>query len=77
MGAADISASDMDRGCDHLLWGDHMHQKADSGDIRDRVGGAHLVEVDLLDGLSVDVGLGLGDQAVDCHDVVLYLFREV
>ena len=36
-----------------------------------------LVEVDLLDGLSVDVGLGLGDQAVDCHDVVLYLFREV
>ena len=29
--------------------------KADSSDIHDRVGGAHLVKVDLLDGLSVDV----------------------
>ena len=77
MCTADVSASDMDWGCDDLLWGEHMHSEADSGDIRDRVCGSDLVEMDLLDGLSMDMRLRLGNQMVNRNNIFFDLIRQI
>ena len=48
-----------------------------AGDVRDRVGGADLVKVDLLDSLSMDVGFRLGDQLINGYNIRFNLFRKV
>ena len=54
-----------------------MHQQADSGDVRDGVHGAHLVEVDLRDGHTVDQALRFGDQPIDRQDICPNFLRKV
>ena len=77
MGTMDMAASHMDRRGDDLIRSQFMEQEAYARNICHRIHGAYLMEMDLVHRHSVGMGLGLGDQAVDCHDVVLYLFREV
>ena len=70
VGAADLAAPYVDRGYDDSVRSEAVHEEADGGHIGDGVHGSDLMEVDLVDRGSVGVALGLGDEAVDRHDVV-------
>ena len=67
----------MNRGNDHLIRSNLVHQQADCRDIRNGIHGSHLVEMDLLDSLTVDVGLCLGDQVVNRNNILFDLIRQI
>ena len=72
-----MAAAHVHRGCDHLIRRKALHKHADGGDIRHRIQGSHLMEMNLADGHSVGVAFCLGDQSVDRHDVLLYLLGDL
>ena len=45
--------------------------------LRKNVRSADLVEMDLLDSLTVDVGLCLGDQVVNRNNILFDLIRQI
>ena len=59
----------MDRGNDHFVRLDFVHEKADGGDVGHRVHRAHFVEVDLVHGSAVYVALGLSNLLINRHHV--------
>ena len=77
MGAMYLTASHMNRGNDHLIRRNLVHQQADCRDIRNGIHGSHLVEMDLRNRNTVGMALRLRNQAVNCHHILLHLIRNV
>ena len=77
MGAVNMAASHMDRRSDHLIRPQLMHQKADSGNIGDRVCRPHLMKMNLVHRFSMGRRLRLGDQAVNLDHIGLYRLRQI
>ena len=77
MGTAYLSASHMNRGDDHLIRSNLVHQQTDCRDIRNGIHGSHLVEMDLRNRNAVGMTLRLRNQAVNCHHILLHLIRNV
>ena len=69
-----MTASHMNRGDDHLIRSNLVHQQADCRDIRN---GSHLVEMNLRNRNTVGMALRLRNQAVNCHHILLHLIRNV
>ena len=67
----------MNRGNDHLIRSNLVHQQADCRDIRNGIHGSHLVEMDLRNRNAVGMTLRLRNQAVNCHHILLHLIRNV
>ena len=67
----------MNRGNDHLIRSNLVHQQADCRDIRNGIHGSHLVEMDLRNRNTVGMALRLRNQAVNCHHILLHLIRNV
>ena len=72
-----MTASHMNRGNDHLIRSNLVHQQADCCDIRNGIHGSHLVEMDLRNRNAVGMALRLRNQAVNCHHILLHLIRNV
>ena len=72
-----MTASHMNRGNDHLIRSNLVHQQADCCDIRNGIHGSHLVEMDLRNRNTVGMALRLRNQAVNCHHILLHLIRNV
>ena len=72
-----MTASHMNRGNDHLIRSNLVHQQADCRDIRNGIHGSHLVEMDLRNRNAVGMALRLRNQAVNCHHILLHLIRNV
>ena len=72
-----MTASHMNRGNDHLIRRNLVHQQADCRDIRNGIHGSHLVEMDLRNRNAVGMALRLRNQAVNCHHILLHLLRNV
>ena len=72
-----MTASHMNRGNDHLIRRNLVHQQADCRDIRNGIHGSHLVEMDLRNRNAVGMALRLRNQAVNCHHILLHLIRNV
>ena len=64
-------------GGDNFVGCETMYEQAEHGDVRHGVERADLVEMYLRDGHAVGMTLRFGNQAVDRHNVALYLFRQV
>ena len=77
MGAMYLTASHMNRGNDHLIRSNLVHQQADCRDIRNGIHGSHLVEMDLRNRNTVGMALRLRNQAVNCHHILLHLIRNI
>ena len=65
MGGLHRAAPQVHRRGDDPVRAQKLHQPADAGDIRHRVQGPHLVEVDLFDGRAVGPALRRRQEAVD------------
>ena len=72
-----MTASHMNRGDDHLIRSNLVHQQADCCDIRNGIHGSHLVEMNLRNWNTVGMALRLRNQAVNCHHILLHLIRNV
>ena len=72
-----MTASHMNRGNDHLIRSNLIHQQADCRDIRNGIHGSHLVEMNLRNRNTVGMALRLRNQAVNCHHILLHLIRNV
>ena len=72
-----MTASHMNRGNDHLIRSNLVHQQADCCDIRNGIHGSHLVEMDLRNRNAVGMALRLRNQAVNCHHILLHLIRKI
>ena len=72
-----MTASHMNRGNDHLIRSNLVHQQADCRDIRNGIHGSHLVEMDLRNRNTVGMALRLRNQAVNCHHILLHLIRNI
>ena len=72
-----MTASHMNRGNDHLIRSNLVHQQADCCDIRNGIHGSHLVEMNLRNWNTVGMALRLRNQAVNCHHILLHLIRNV
>ena len=72
-----MTASHMNRGDDHLIRSNLVHQQADCRDIRNGIHGSHLVEMNLRNRNTVGMALRLRNQAVNCHHILLHLIRNV
>ena len=72
-----MTASHMNRGNDHLIRSNLVHQQADCRDIRNGIHGSHLVEMNLRNRNTVGMALRLRNQAVNCHHILLHLIRNV
>ena len=72
MGTMDMAASHMDRRGDDLIRSQFMEQEAYARNICHRIHGAYLMEMDLVHRHSVGMGLGLGDQGINCLHVFLH-----
>ena len=77
MGTVNISASHMDRRGDDLIRSQFMEQKAYARNICHRIHGTYLMEMDLVHRHSVGMGLGLGDQGINCLHVFLHRGRNI
>ena len=77
MGAMYLTASHMNRRYDDFIRLYHGKKQAHPGNIRNGIHGSHLVEMDLLDSLTVDVGLCLGDQVVNRNNILFDLIRQI
>ena len=65
----------MDRGGDHLIRRQLLHQQAHRRHVRHGVHGAHLMEMDVRHRHAVDVTLRLGNGVIHRPDVRPHLFR--
>ena len=72
-----MTASHMNRGDDHLIRSNLVHQQTDCRDIRNGIHGSHLVEMDLRNRNAGGMTLRLRNQAVNCHHILLHLIRNV
>ena len=72
-----MTASHMNRGNDHLIRSNLVHQQADCCDIRNGIHGSHLVEMNLRNRNAVGMALRLRNQAVNCHHILLHLIRKI
>ena len=77
MGTMDISASHMDRRGDDLIRSQFIEQEAYARNICHRIHGTYLMEMDLVHRHSVGMGLGLGDQGINCLHVFLHRGRNI
>ena len=59
------AGAERDGRADHLVDAQQLQGDGRPDDVHDAVDGADLVEVDLLDGAAVDLGLGLGQSVED------------
>ena len=77
MGTVNMSASHMDRRGDDLIRSQFMEQKTYACNICHRIHGTYLMEMDLVHRHSVGMGLGLGDQGINCLHVFLHRGRNI
>lgn len=70
MGAVYLAAADVHWRDDDLVRRETMHEQTNGGDVCDGVHGADFVEVDLAHWFAVGFAFGVGDEAVNGHDVV-------
>ena len=77
MGTVNMAASYMDRRGDDLIRSQFMEQKAYACNICHRIHGTYLMEMDLVHRHSVGMGLGLGDQGINCLHVFLHRGRNL
>ena len=77
VGTAHGSAADMNRRGKDLLGRQFVHQVTDRDHIRHGIQGTDLVEVDVLHGVTVDMGFRRGDQVIDRERVLNDVGRKV
>ena len=49
-----------------------MQDQGNGGDVRNRIPGSYLMEMDILHGLSVNISFCFGDGGIDCCDMLLH-----
>ena len=76
VGTFHLTASHMNRRCDHPFRCQPVHQHTHRSDIRNGVHGSDFMKMYLLHRLSVDMALCLCDQTIDGKDVFLHLLTD-
>ena len=76
MSTLDLTASNVDGGCDDLIRCQLVEKQADRGDIGDSIHGADFMEVDLAYRFVVSFAFGFRDEAIDCQDIGTNSFRK-
>ena len=77
MGAVDMTASHMDRRRNDLSGSDFMKQQADPRNIRYRVHGSYLVEMDLVHRHSMGMRFRLGNEPIHTLHIAFHLVRKI
>ena len=72
MGTVYMSASHMDGRDYDLIRSQRMQDQGNGGDVRNRIPGPYLMEMDILHGLSVNISFCFGDGGIDCCDMLLH-----
>ena len=72
MGTVYMSASYMDGRDYDLIRSQRMQDQGNGGDVRNRIPGPYLMEMDILHGLSVNISFCFGDGGIDCCDMLLH-----
>lgn len=76
MSTLDLTASNVDGGCDDLIRCQLVEKQADGGDIGDSIHGADFMEVDLAYRFVVSFAFGFRDEAIDHQDIGTNSFRK-
>ena len=76
MSTLDLTASNVDGGCDDLIRCQLVEKQADGGDIGDSIHGADFMEVDLAYRFVVSFAFGFRDEAIDRQDIGTNGFRK-
>ena len=76
MSTLDLTASNVDGGCDDLIRCQLVEKQADRGDIGDSIHGADFMEVDLAYRFVVSFAFGFRDEAIDRQDIGTNGFRK-
>lgn len=76
MSTLDLTASNVDGGCDDLIRCQFVEKQADGGDIGDSIHGADFMEVDLAYRFVVSFAFGFRDEAIDRQDIGTNSFRK-
>ena len=76
MSTLDLTASNVDGGCDDLIRCQLAEKQADRGDIGDSIHGADFMEVDLAYRFVVSFAFGFRDEAIDRQDIGTNCFRK-
>lgn len=76
MSTLDLTASNVDGGCDDLIRCQLVEKQADRGDIGDSIHGADFMEVDLAYRFVVSFTFGFRDEAIDRQDIGTNGFRK-
>ena len=76
MSTLDLTASNVDGGCDDLIRCQLVEKQADRGDIGDSIHGADFMEVDLAYRFVVSFAFGFRDEAIDRQDIGTNSFRK-
>lgn len=76
MSTLDLTASNVDGGCDDLIRCQLVEKQADRGDIGDSIHGANFMEVDLAYRFVVSFAFGFRDEAIDRQDIGTNGFRK-
>lgn len=76
MSTLDLTASNVDGGCDDLIRCQLVEKQADGGDIGDSIHGAYFMEVDLAYRFVVGFAFGFRDEAIDRQDIGTNGFRK-
>ena len=76
MSTLDLTASNVDGGCDDLIRCQLVEKQADGGDIGDSIHGADFMEVDLAYRFVVGFAFGFCDEAIDRQDIGANGFRK-
>lgn len=76
MSTLDLTASNVDGGCDDLIRCQLVEKQADGGDIGDSIHGADFMEVDLAYRFVVSFAFGFRDEAIDRQDIGTNNFRK-
>ena len=75
MSTLDLTASNVDGGCDDLIRCQLVKKQADRGYIGDSIHGADFMEVDLDYRFVVSFAFGFRDEAIDRQDIGTNSFR--
>ena len=76
MSTLDLTASNVDGGCDDLIRCQLVEKQADGGNIGDSIHGADFMEVDLAYRFVVSFAFGFRDEAIDRQDIGTNGFRK-
>ena len=76
MSTLDLTAFNVDGGCDDLIRCQLVEKQADRGDIGDSIHGADFMEVDLAYRFVVSFAFGFRDEAIDRQDIGTNSFRK-